>query len=193
MQKQPIAEPQQKEIYEDIVGDDNIAHAVAEAYPEAPAEEEAAPVINEAPEDNQNEVVPPQEDAAKPIEPESPAEKRVVQSPAPEPAAPTEQAILAKTTAAPARKKKVRVELDDEDDDDEEEFVPIRPQRPRKGSNGSYPPYSFFPLTFGSTSGGAIAVANSFSTGKGGSATSHATAYGSPSAKQKASKNVIEE
>lgn len=39
-------------------------------------------------------------------------------------------------------------------------------------------PGTFFPMNFGSTSGGAIAVANSFSTGKGGAA-SHAVAYGS--------------
>ncbi|XP_062704889.1 uncharacterized protein LOC109407402 isoform X2 [Aedes albopictus] len=44
------------------------------------------------------------------------------------------------------------------------------------GSIGS----AFFPINFGSASGGSIAIANSHSTGKGGSATSTATAYGSP-------------
>nr|XP_019535961.2 uncharacterized protein LOC109407403 [Aedes albopictus] len=45
-----------------------------------------------------------------------------------------------------------------------------------QGSNGS----AFFPINFGSASGGSIAIANSYSTGKGGSATSTATAYGNP-------------
>ncbi|XP_030386123.1 uncharacterized protein LOC115632962 isoform X2 [Scaptodrosophila lebanonensis] len=39
---------------------------------------------------------------------------------------------------------------------------------------------TFFPIDFGGTAGGAIAIANSFSTGEGGAATSHAIAYGSP-------------
>ncbi|KAL7734567.1 hypothetical protein ACLKA6_010878 [Drosophila palustris] len=44
------------------------------------------------------------------------------------------------------------------------------------------PAGTFFPINFGGTSGGAIAIANSFSTGEGGAATSHAIAYGSPDA-----------
>ncbi|XP_032598961.1 translation initiation factor IF-2 isoform X2 [Drosophila grimshawi] len=44
------------------------------------------------------------------------------------------------------------------------------------------PAGTFFPIDFGGTNGGAIAIANSFSTGEGGSATSHAIAYGSPDA-----------
>lgn len=42
------------------------------------------------------------------------------------------------------------------------------------------PATSYFPLHIGGTARGAIAIANSFSTGDGGSATSHAMAYGSP-------------
>ncbi|XP_034477313.1 skin secretory protein xP2 isoform X2 [Drosophila innubila] len=44
------------------------------------------------------------------------------------------------------------------------------------------PAGTFFPIDFGGTNGGAIAIANSFSTGEGGAATSHAIAYGSPDA-----------
>lgn len=79
-----------------------------------------------------------------------------------------------------------------------DEYEPIPEQHPGRVPNtrrplkpkgkGSYKPKpslpvgTFFPINFGGTSGGAIAIANSFSTGEGGSATSHATAYGSPEA-----------
>lgn len=42
------------------------------------------------------------------------------------------------------------------------------------------PAGTFFPVDFGGATGGAIAIANSFSTGEGGAATSHAIAYGNP-------------
>lgn len=42
------------------------------------------------------------------------------------------------------------------------------------------PSTSYFPLHIGGSARGAIAIANAFSTGDGGSATSHAMAYGSP-------------
>jgi len=63
-----------------------------------------------------------------------------------------------------------------------------KPLNPAKASNPAQRPTkplpsgTFFPIDFGGTSGGAIAIANSFSTGEGGSATSHAIAYGSPEA-----------
>uniref|UniRef100_A0A3F2YWM1 Uncharacterized protein n=1 Tax=Anopheles epiroticus TaxID=199890 RepID=A0A3F2YWM1_9DIPT len=81
------------------------------------------------------------------------------------------------------RKKKVTVQLDSasaEEDQEDEEQVSFGTRRGSAGrpSGGSSGP--MFPVTFGSTNGGAIAIANSYSTGKGGSATSHATAYGSP-------------
>lgn len=70
-------------------------------------------------------------------------------------------------------------EEDDEDDeDDEEEIVPVFPVF-KKGQRMP----TFFPMQFGSTSGGSIAVANSFSMGKGGAA-SHAIAYGGPGGKK---------
>uniref|UniRef100_A0A1I8QB60 Translation initiation factor IF-2 n=2 Tax=Stomoxys calcitrans TaxID=35570 RepID=A0A1I8QB60_STOCA len=121
--------------------------------------------------------------------------------PAPAPLAPV---------AKPARrylpsKKKVFVQLDQsaesqEDtelsvaDAEEEEYIPVAPvasrrpvaKKPAKAASSSGKPQkplpagTFFPINFGGTSGGAIAIANSFSTGEGGSATSHAIAYGSP-------------
>ncbi|ETN66947.1 hypothetical protein AND_001256 [Anopheles darlingi] len=90
------------------------------------------------------------------------------------------------------RKKKVTttVQLDsasgeeEQDDDEADEGQSAVSYGTRRGSS-SRPASSggpMFPVTFGSTNGGAIAIANSYSTGKGGSATSHATAYGSPAA-----------
>lgn len=62
----------------------------------------------------------------------------------------------------PLTNKKTPVQLDEEDDEAEEEEVPVRSKKNR-GSPGS----TYFPVTFGSTNGGAIAIANSYSTGKG--------------------------
>lgn len=91
-----------------------------------------------------------------------------------------------------------------EDEDDEENEEPA--YNPLNGARGRYPVYnSFFPMVFGGSEDfngrfagsskkgsqsqsdgqsrrmvpGVTAIANSFSTGKGGVATSHATAYGS--------------
>lgn len=82
-------------------------------------------------------------------------------------------------------RKDVRVELEE---DEEDAVVPYG----RRGSQAQpQPHHTFFPVNFGSTSGGAIAIANSYSTGKGGTATSHATAYGSP-AKPKSKKRLVD-
>lgn len=73
------------------------------------------------------------------------------------------------------KKKQVKrpIHEDEEEDDD---FSPPR-----------MPTGAFFPMFFGwggrsagAPSGGATAIANAFSTGRGGVATSHATAYGPP-------------
>ncbi|XP_037934260.1 magnetosome-associated protein MamJ isoform X2 [Teleopsis dalmanni] len=97
-----------------------------------------------------------------------------------------------------------QVEEDEEDDETDVAPVPVvpkhparipnarrpvakKPVKPVKAAQGSKPAKplpagTFFPIDFGGTNGGAIAIANSFSTGEGGSATSHAIAYGSPEA-----------
>ncbi|XP_055630861.1 uncharacterized protein LOC129771345 isoform X2 [Toxorhynchites rutilus septentrionalis] len=77
--------------------------------------------------------------------------------------------------AVPDMKKKVSVQI--ESDEDEEEV-----QVSRAGGKVPALPNSYFPINFGSTNGGAIAVANAYSTGKGGSAISTANAYGRPAA-----------
>ncbi|XP_026832671.1 uncharacterized protein LOC6544238 isoform X2 [Drosophila erecta] len=93
---------------------------------------------------------------------------------------------------------------DDVEEDEEELSVPVKPinpvrvpnarrpaakkpvkaaspaGKPAKKPAAPLPAGTFFPIDFGGTNGGAIAIANSFSTGEGGSATSHAIAYGSP-------------
>ncbi|XP_052858045.1 LOW QUALITY PROTEIN: brain acid soluble protein 1 [Drosophila gunungcola] len=94
---------------------------------------------------------------------------------------------------------------DDVEEDEEELSVPVKPVNPVRVPNARRPAAkkpakaaapaggkpskkpaaplpagTFFPIDFGGTNGGAIAIANSFSTGEGGSATSHAIAYGSP-------------
>nr|XP_019546233.2 uncharacterized protein LOC109416619 [Aedes albopictus] len=83
-----------------------------------------------------------------------------------------EEPVAAPVAPVPApapEKKKKKVNVDSDDDD---------AQVGR--ASGSAGPNVYFPLNFGNTKGGAIAVANSYSTGKDGSATSTATAYGSP-------------
>ncbi|EAT47648.1 AAEL001263-PA [Aedes aegypti] len=60
------------------------------------------------------------------------------------------------------------------------------------GSNDTAAPNTFFPINFGSANGGAIAIANSYSTGKGGSATSTSTAYGTPATSELRRKAVLQ-
>ncbi|ALC43514.1 CG11370 [Drosophila busckii] len=109
---------------------------------------------------------------------------------------------LEETQAAAIEDEETENAVDDEEDE-EELAVPVKPVRknpvrvpnarrpaakqpaaPAKPSKkpAPLPAGTFFPIDFGGTNGGAIAIANSFSTGEGGSATSHAIAYGSPDA-----------
>lgn len=60
----------------------------------------------------------------------------------------------------PTNNKKTPVVQHDEEDEEDED-VPVRSRN--RGTPGS----TYFPVTFGSTNGGAIAIANSYSTGKG--------------------------
>uniref|UniRef100_A0A034VDE9 Uncharacterized protein n=1 Tax=Bactrocera dorsalis TaxID=27457 RepID=A0A034VDE9_BACDO len=130
-----------------------------------------------------------------------------VNLPAPAPLAPVVPVTPAKRYL-PANKKKVIVELeqaadaeddadnavavqDDEDVEEDDAYVPVpvapkvparrRPvaRKPAKAAQ-PLPVGTFFPVDFGGATGGAIAIANSFSTGEAGSATSHAIAYGNP-------------
>lgn len=90
----------------------------------------------------------------------------------PEPPSRPERPVLPKKTTT------VQVSLDDTADD--EPLV-------RRGQEGST---SYFPITIGSTYQGAIAIANAFSNGRGGTAASRATAYGSAKKEDSLGKKV---
>lgn len=190
---------------ETYLEDANAASSVAEAYPQSDDQQfaDALPSVNEvvpsveldAPFDESakrktpKEYVPPSavSENIQPIVDDAAAQDEA------------ESAVAVAPVAEPAQKKKNRVEL--EEDDEDEEFVPFnnKAQKPSKPSAGGvanqypWPVNTFFPVNFGGTAGGAIAVANSFSTGKGGTATSHATAYGSAPSKQKLKKRLSDE
>ncbi|XP_063616191.1 uncharacterized protein LOC134789547 [Cydia splendana] len=74
------------------------------------------------------------------------------------------------------KRKQVKRPVEDDDDDDDKYDMPRMPAA------------AFFPMFFGyggrsgsgGMPGGATAVANAYSTGRGGVASSHATAYGAP-------------
>ncbi|XP_055630173.1 uncharacterized protein LOC129770978 isoform X2 [Toxorhynchites rutilus septentrionalis] len=137
--------------------DDQDVHSFAEALPESdvfPAEDET---LSDVPTDSDQEA-----DETNAYEPAA--------APAFLPAVP---AVI--PVAVSENEKKVFVQT--ESDEDEEEV-----QVSRRGTKVPALPNSYFPINFGSTNGGAIAVANSYSTGKGGSATSTSNAYGSPAA-----------
>ncbi|XP_074109809.1 uncharacterized protein LOC141534381 [Cotesia typhae] len=95
------------------------------------------------------------------------------------------------------KKTTVNVATDEEEDEEEEDDDTFKPYLPSKSNKGVPNLTNFFPTMFsfprsagknGSSSGSGIitAIANSYSTGKGGVASSVATAYGgSPNGKKK--------
>lgn len=162
---------------------------MAEAYPSEAddtsalltADDEAAAAENDVYQPEQNDEYQPQSDAAA-----APAPVAPVAHDAPV-AAPKKQQKKKVSVAKPAA---AAAESSDEADD---EFLPAsvtKAGHPSAGGSGAETqfPHTFFPMNFGRTSGGAIAVANSFSTGKGGAA-SHAVAYGSAAGPSKKRRN----
>lgn len=141
-------------------------NAVAEAYPEGDDEpqqsEPEADIVQDAP-------IPEQSDFE--FGNDSPADESAADVPAPPSDIAQDVAISQSVNPKPS------VQLDQQDDDDES-FAAVRRPSERAGSN------TYFPITFGSTNGGAIAIANAFSNGKGGTAASRATAYGNPAKKR---------
>ncbi|XP_065075178.1 uncharacterized protein LOC135698950 [Ochlerotatus camptorhynchus] len=137
---------------------DSNVQSVAEAYPEEQFPLEDVPQDEQFPFEHV-----PQYDV--PTVHEVEAEEPIAYDPVA--AAPAVPAVI------PDKKKKVTVQLDSDEEEDQD-----TPQVSRRGAT----PSVYFPINFGSTSGAAIAISNSFSTGKGGSAVSTATAYGSPAA-----------
>lgn len=100
------------------------------------------------------------------------------EAPLDEPTAEVNNEELVPAPLPPKRKTNRKIKAEEEDDVGEEDSA-IVPNKP-----GSY-----FPIVFrgyggrsgaGGSGGGVTAIANSYSTGKGGVATSHATAYGGP-------------
>lgn len=206
MHKEAPASVEQTPIaYDEVASDgDGGIHAIAEAYPHAPEEPDA----NDEPQvyiSETNEVIPTQSDD----DDQNVAQPEIQNQKSPTIVKLDEPAVLeivtteepAKTTVAPValppRKKKVYVALapprgtfDDDDDEPQDDEAPFY-YKPQKRKNQAQAPLSIFPLTFGHTYGGAIAVANAFSTSKGG-ATSHAIAYGSPAPK-KAYKRIVQQ
>lgn len=136
--------------------DPNVQYGT-EAYPEEQVPQDYAPQDGQFPPENV-----PQHDV--PAVSEDEAGVHIADEPAAiAPAAPAE---------VPDKVNKKKVISDEEEEDN----APVN----RRGASRPATPSAFFPINFGSTSGGAIAIANSYSTGMGGSAISTATAYGSP-------------
>lgn len=178
---------------------DGNVEAIAEAYPEdSPAQDTVLYDSEQQREPNLNEVIPLN------VAPVSENDKAVIIQE--EPVAPTTLAsptttTVAATTVVPvAPKKKVHIALDIPDasnsDDDEHDNVeddyPARPQKPNRQNKGQSPTYTYFPLSFGRTTGGTVAIANAYSNGKGG-VRSHAIAYGTSNglSRQQAAKRQI--
>lgn len=122
---------------------DGAVQSVAEAYPAPESDDEQ----NEEEEEESTSV------ASRPVANDEPQIPEVAESPVEVPEAPVR--------IVPNKNKKTQVQHDEEEEDEEENHVPVRSRN--RGSSGT----SYFPVTFGSTNGGAIAIANSYSSGKG--------------------------
>lgn len=134
---------------------------MAEAYPEGPEEADPDTQFNGRPQSDDVPVV--QDDNC------HYCNNAEYEPNADVPEVPLEAPIVSKTK----KKTQVTVQLDQPEDDEPLADEPIS----RKSSGGST---SYFPITIGRTNQGAIAIANAFSNGRGGTAASRATAYGSP-------------
>ncbi|XP_065074087.1 uncharacterized protein LOC135698127 [Ochlerotatus camptorhynchus] len=144
----------------ELPAQDSNVQSVAEAYPE-----EQFP-LEDVPQDGQFPLeYVPQYDV--PAVHEVEAEEPIADEPVA--AAPAVPAMI-----PDKKKKKVTVQLDSDEEEEQDSQVS------RRGASRPATPSAYFPINFGSTNGGAIAIANSYSTGKGGSAVSTATAYGNP-------------
>lgn len=100
----------------------------------------------------------------------APSQPEVPLAPIPEDILQQKEKIVPTTTDAP--KKKIHVSLDipdasvdSEDDDEDDENPPRKQNKSPKGPQS--PTYTYFPISFGRTTGGTIAIASAYSTGKG--------------------------
>ncbi|XP_065159648.1 uncharacterized protein [Atheta coriaria] len=136
-------------------------------------------------------------------------EKEVLSGPNEQEAPIEEEIEVQTTTKRPSKVKKNKrkptttvkpvEEVDhSEEDEEEDQETPFRGSNNanRPGNPGNQAGNTFFPVIFGKSQNGgggppgaAIAIANAFSTGKGGVASSHATAYGDPYFSRMGNKN----
>uniref|UniRef100_T1GAN4 DUF4794 domain-containing protein n=1 Tax=Megaselia scalaris TaxID=36166 RepID=T1GAN4_MEGSC len=150
-------------------------------------EEEVKTVVEENVEDSVEEPEAPvaDDDSTVVVEEPTPVLKEIPE-PEPVPVVPVVPAPTKRTRVFPARRPNTIPQRKK----DEEEYVPVVRQAPRPKKEQSPLPLggTFFPIDFGGANGGAIAIANSFSTGKGGHSQSHAVAYGNPRESQRSRK-----
>lgn len=151
------------------------AVSIAEAYPANDEEDEAPAVAADEPQHDE-------EFLEAPLAPIAPVADAL-------PLVPAVASLVPK-------KNKVTVQLDTAADEEEDEVavqqdeIPVyrktnRRPAARPAAPPSNPINTYFPINFGNTNGGAIAIANSYSTGQKGGARSHAIAYGSPASAAK--------
>lgn len=126
------------------------AQSIAEAYPENEEHEEES--LNDE-------------------EDEQPQQPHIANDVPVEEVQESHQVAIAPPKKAPPQHDEIENDAED-DEEEEEQIAPVR-TKSRTPSGATY-----FPVSFGNTNGGAIAIANSYSTG--GTASSRATAYGSP-------------
>lgn len=152
------------------------AVSIAEAYP-ANDEEYEAPAAADEPQHDE-------EFLEAPLAPVAPVADAL-------PLAPAVASLVPKKN-----KNKVTVQLDTAADEEEDEVavqqdeIPVYRKTNRRPAYAAAAPPSnpintYFPINFGNTNGGAIAIANAYSTGQKGGARSHAIAYGSPASAAK--------
>lgn len=160
--KDDVSAEEQQIVEESVLADSgaNGASAVAEAYPSTSAEEAINDESADAAEISESEV-PLEDDAAADIPSEDDAEPSI--------------AFAAELPALPEEAAN-----DDEEEADEAQNTPRKVARKPASEQAPLPAGTFFPVDFGGAQGGAIAIANSFSTGVSGSAKSQAIAYGKP-------------
>lgn len=160
-QTQPVNFPQQNEVF----------------YPQNPEQSERFPEQPVLPENSAIPEIPTITEATEIVEPTERTElgTTTLKTVIPELTEPESEEIPKPISKKRVSKKKQAKRPVEEDDDENDEY-------PRM------PTGAFFPMFFGwggrssnGAPGGATAIANAFSTGRGGVATSHATAYGPPS------------
>lgn len=160
-----LDDPSESEQQETYASDGDV-QAIAEAYPEEPQ----ITTVDETIHQRQEEIGPQVNEVIPLNDPQVPLAPLPEEAPA---------AISTTTTVAPKKKVHVTVDIpdasvankesdDDDDEDSDDDYAPPKPYKPSKNDRAPQPPvYTYFPINFGKTSGGTIAIANAYNTGKG--------------------------